>query len=144
MNVAEIIQRKGSEVATVTPDDPVSAVVAILAEKGFGALVVSNDGSSIDGIVSERDIVRRLGSDGPAILDQPVGSVMTHDVRTCTSQDSVEWLMGMMTEHRIRHLPVQDNGALAGMISIGDVVKWRVTELEDEMGHLENYIKQGW
>lgn len=144
MNVAEIIQRKGTDVVTVMPDDPVSVVVSRLAEKGFGALVVSSDGSAIDGIVSERDIVRRLGTDGPGILDQPVSAVMTRDVRTCASQDSVEWLMGMMTEHRIRHLPVEDHGVLAGMISIGDVVKWRVTELEDEMGHLENYIKQGW
>lgn len=144
MNVAEIIQRKGSEVATVKPDDAVASVVAVLAEKGFGALVVSSDGLSIDGIISERDIVRHLGADGPSVLERPVGSIMTSDVRTCTSQDSVEWLMGMMTEHRIRHMPVQNSDGLGGMISIGDVVKWRVTELEDEMGHLENYIKQGW
>ncbi len=144
MNVAEIIQRKGSEVATVKPEDPVSQAAGLLSEKGFGALVVSADGASIDGIISERDIVRRLGVEGSSILDQPVGSVMTSDVRTCSSQDSVEWLMGMMTEHRIRHLPVQTSDGLAGMISIGDVVKWRVTELEAEMGHLENYIKQGW
>lgn len=144
MNVAEIVQRKGSEVATVSPDQTVSSVAATMAEKGFGALVVSNDGSSINGIVSERDIVRHLGQSGNSVMDQPVSSIMTPDVRTCGSTDTVEWLMGMMTEHRIRHLPVDDGNGIAGMISIGDVVKWRVTELEAEMGHLENYIKQGW
>lgn len=144
MNVAEIIQRKGSGVSTVTPDQVVSSVAATMAETGFGALVVSNDGSSINGIVSERDIVRHLGQSGVAVLDQPVKSIMTPEVRTCGSTDTVEWLMEMMTKHRIRHMPVDDGDGIAGMISIGDVVKWRLTELEDEKGHLENYIKQGW
>ncbi len=144
MHVAEIIDRKGDRVVTAAPADSVRSVVAKLGENGFGALVVSADGSGIDGIVSERDVVRRLGSDGPGVLDWAVADIMTSPVKTCSGKDTVEQLMTRMTEHRIRHLPVENDGALAGMISIGDVVKWRVTELEREMGHLENYIKQGW
>ena len=144
MNVSEILDRKGSRVATVAPEDSVRTVVATLAEKGFGALVVSTDGSSIDGIVSERDIVRQLGRVGEGVLDQAVGEIMTTPVMTCQPGDDVQGLMSRMTEHRIRHLPVSVDGVLSGMISIGDVVKWRVTELERDMGHLENYIKQGW
>ena len=144
MNVSEILERKGSRVVTVAPEDSVRHVVATLAENGFGAVVVSADGSSIDGIVSERDVVRQLGSDGEQVLEQTAGDIMTSPVKTCMPGDDVQGLMARMTEHRIRHLPVETDGALAGMISIGDVVKWRVTELERDMGHLENYIKQGW
>lgn len=144
MYVSEILDRKGSSVVTVAPGDSVRSVVATLAEKGFGALVVSANGSTIDGIVSERDIVRQLDRDGERVLDESVGEIMTTPVMTCAPGDRVQGLMSRMTEHRIRHLPVEKDGSLAGMISIGDVVKWRVTELEQEMGHLENYIKQGW
>jgi len=144
MHVVEIIDRKGDKVVTAHPSDSVRSVVSKLAEHGFGALVVSAGGGSIDGIVSERDVVRRLGSDGPGVLDWSVSDIMTSPVRTCSGSDTVADLMTRMTEHRIRHLPVEKDGALSGMISIGDVVKWRVTELEREMGHLENYIKQGW
>ncbi|MBT8241742.1 MAG: CBS domain-containing protein [Acidimicrobiia bacterium] len=144
MNVSEILDRKGNRVVTVAPEDSVRTVVATLAERGFGALVVSSDGSTIDGIVSERDIVRQLGREGERVLDQAVGGIMTTPVMTCQPGDDVQGLMSRMTEHRIRHLPVSTDGALSGMISIGDVVKWRVTELERDMGHLENYIKQGW
>ncbi len=144
MNVSEILDRKGNLVVTVAPEDSVRSVVATLAENGFGALVVSANGASIDGIVSERDIVRQLGHEGERVLDQSVSQIMTTPVMTCKPGDDVQGLMSRMTEHRIRHLPVENSGALAGMISIGDVVKWRVTELERDMGHLENYIKQGW
>jgi CBS domain-containing protein len=144
MNVSEILDRKGNQVVTVAPNDSVRSVVATLAEKGFGALVVSADGSTIDGIVSERDIVRQLGRDGEIVLDQSVAEIMTTPVMTCAPGDDVQGLMLRMTEHRIRHLPAERDGSLAGMISIGDVVKWRVTELERDMGHLESYIKQGW
>lgn len=144
MNVSEILDRKGNLVVTVAPEDSVRSVVATLAENSFGALVVSANGSSIDGIVSERDIVRQLGHEGERVLDQSVNQIMTTPVMTCKPGDDVQGLMSRMTEHRIRHLPVENGGALAGMISIGDVVKWRVTELERDMGHLENYIKQGW
>lgn len=144
MQVQGIIDRKGDRVVTVSPEDPVRAVVLALSEHGFGALVVSSNGSSIDGIVSERDVVRQLGRDGISVLEHRVKDIMTTPVKTCSPGDSVADLMTRMTEHRIRHLPVEIDGALSGMISIGDVVKWRVTELEQEMGHLENYIRQGW
>jgi CBS domain-containing protein len=144
MNVSEILGRKGNRVVTVPPEDSVRSVVTTLAENGFGALVVSADGSTIDGIVSERDIVRQLGREGEHVLDQSVGEIMTTPVMTCSPGDDVVGLMTRMTEHRIRHLPVEMDGVLSGMVSIGDVVKWRVTELERDMGHLENYIKQGW
>jgi CBS domain-containing protein len=144
VNVSEILDRKGNRVVTVAPEDSVRSVVATLAENSFGALVVSTDGSTIDGIVSERDIVRQLGRDGERVLDQAVGEIMTTPVMTCQPGDDVQALMSRMTEHRIRHLPVAKDDVLSGMISIGDVVKWRVTELERDMGHLENYIKQGW
>lgn len=144
MHVAEIINRKGGKVVTIVPSDAVRTVISKLSQNGFGALVVSSDGNAIDGIVSERDIVRRLDRDGEAILDQPVSEIMTSPVKTCDPTDDLQELMTRMTEHRIRHLPVESDGALTGMISIGDVVKWRVTELERDMDHLENYIKQGW
>lgn len=144
MRVQEIIKRKGEKVITIKPEETVQVLLDRLAENSFGALVVSSDGTSIDGIVSERDVVRHMATVGPSILTNPASSIMTTAVKTCASDDTVESLMNRMTEHRIRHLPVEIDGALAGMISIGDVVKWRLTELEDEKGHLENYIKQGW
>lgn len=144
MQVHGIIERKGDRVVTVSPEDPVRAAVMALSENGFGALVVSSNGSSIDGIISERDIVRHLGREGTSVLEHRVKDIMTSPVKTCSPDDTVAELMSRMTEHRIRHLPVEVDGALSGMISIGDVVKWRVTELEQEMGHLENYIRQGW
>ncbi len=144
MQVHGIIERKGDRVVTVSPEDPVRAAVLALSENGFGALVVSSNGSSIDGIISERDVVRQLGREGTSVLEHRVKDIMTSPVKTCGPDDTVADLMTRMTEHRIRHLPVEIDGVLSGMISIGDVVKWRVTELEQEMGHLENYIRQGW
>lgn len=140
MNVAEILAKKGSDVVTVRPDDPISVVVDVLAMRRFGALVVSSNGSTIDGIISERDIVRGLSTVTTGLRDLLVSSLMTAPVKTCVGADSIGELMEVMTEHRIRHLPVEDDGALVGMISIGDVVKWRVNELEEEARHLEGYI----
>lgn len=140
MNVAEILAKKGSDVVTVRPDDPISVAVDVLAMRRFGALVVSSDGSSIDGIISERDIVRGLSTVTTGLRDLLVSSLMTAPVKTCVGADSIGELMEVMTEHRIRHLPVEEDGALVGMISIGDVVKWRVNELEEEARHLEGYI----
>jgi CBS domain-containing protein len=105
--------------------------------------VVSEDGRGVAGIISERDVVNRLSTDGRVVLDEPVSAVMTTEVRTCALTDCVEDLMRDMTDHRVRHLPVLDNGELAGIISIGDVVKWRVTELEEEARHLTDYIVTG-
>lgn len=140
MHVAEILAKKGTGVVTVRPDDTVGHCAATLAERRFGALVVSADGGAIDGIISERDIVRGLSAEGGAVEDMPVSTLMTIPVKTCGPGDNIDALMEQMTEHRIRHLPVVDDGAMIGMISIGDVVKWRVSELEAEARHLEGYI----
>jgi CBS domain-containing protein len=139
----QILERKGRDVATIAPDATVRAAAAALAAANIGALVVSADGAALAGIVSERDIVRRLAADGPALLDRPVADLMEADVHTCTGSDNVDQLMHLMTEHRIRHLPVVDEGALAGIISIGDVVKTRVDELETEKDQLVDYIRSG-
>jgi CBS domain-containing protein len=140
MHIAEILAKKGTDVVTVSPDDTIGHAADVLAERRFGALVVSAGDGRIDGIISERDLVRGLSQYGNQVRDQAVSSLMTSPVKTCGSGDTIEQLMSRMTEHRIRHLPVESDGRLVGMISIGDVVKWRLTELEDEARHLEGYI----
>lgn len=140
MNVQTILSAKGTEVATISPAASLADAVDMLGERGFGALVVSADGASLDGIVSERDIVRALRNDRRA-MGFAVESVMSADVFTCEPGDSIDALMSMMTERRIRHVPVLNEGALSGMISIGDVVKYRVLELERENDQLHDYIQ---
>lgn len=142
MKVSDIVRIKGSEVATLDPSDTVAEAVRKLAELSFGALVVSADGSSLDGILSERDIVRSLDHD-PDTLAAPVSALMTTEVVTCSMSDNISDLMELMTGRRIRHLPVVAEGELAGLVSIGDVVKARLAELEDERRHLEDYITTG-
>lgn len=139
MNVQSILQTKGSEVATISSATEVSDAVRMLDERRIGALVVSADGRAIEGIISERDIV---GLAAAGTLDGvTVGAVMSTDVVTCAAGDGVDRLMLLMTERRIRHLPVVDGaGELAGIISIGDVVKARLTELEHENRALADYI----
>jgi len=137
----QILERKGREVSTIPPDVTVRAAAEALAAANLGALVVSPDGSSLAGIVSERDIVRHLAAEGPALLDQPVSSIMQAEVQTCAGSDHVDQLMELMTQHRIRHLPVVEDDALAGIISIGDVVKTRVDELVTEKDQLVDYIR---
>ena len=125
----------------VDADVSVAEAARSLRDAGIGALVVSNDGSHIDGVVSERDIVRALANHGASVLGRTVSSVMSTDIVTCAAGDGVESLMRSMTERRIRHLPVTDaDGVLGGMISIGDVVKSRLGELESENQHLVDYI----
>lgn len=142
MNVQSILSKKGSEVVTIAPTATLAEATELLREKGFGALVASADGSSIDGIVSERDIVRALATEGSATLDRDVASCMSAEVFTCQPNDSIDALMSMMTERRIRHLPTVDtDGKLTGMISIGDVVKFRLGELERENDQLHDYIQ---
>ena len=143
MRVSGILASKGVVVATVAPTTPVAEAVERLRTHGVGALVVSADGARIDGIVSERDVVRHLAERGADVLGEPVAALMTVNVRTCSPDDHVEDLMRRMTELRARHLPVVIDGTLAGIISIGDVVKWRVTELEDEARQLHDYITTG-
>lgn len=139
MLISDVLRRKGSHVRTIDPGASIGALVDALAEHRVGALVVSTDGSSIDGIVSERDVVRALRS-GPDLLDRPLSTIMTVTVHTCTPDTSLDDLMRLMTERRIRHVPVVVDGALAGIVSIGDVVKNRMDELQSERDHLLGYI----
>ncbi len=143
MRAKDILDRKGHEVATVTPDTPVRDAVAALARHNVGALVVSPDGRQVVGIMSERDIVRRLATDGAAALDRPVEGIMKRDVMTCAPAASTDELMGTMTEGRFRHVPVVEDGGLVGIVSIGDVVKVRIDELAHEREQLTGYIAGG-
>lgn len=142
MRVAEILERKGSKTVTIAPTDSVNRAVETLREHRFGALVVSSDGQTIDGIVSERDVVRALGLRSD-LLDLPVADIMTAEVVTCSPGDRLDQLMALMTERRIRHLPVTVGGVLSGLISIGDVVKHRLSELESETQAMQEYIHHG-
>ncbi|GAA1815179.1 CBS domain-containing protein [Actinomadura chokoriensis] len=142
MRIRDILRRKGDTVATVRPDATVRQLLAVLAEHNIGAVVVSPDGASIAGIVSERDVVRRLHDRGAALLDRPVSDIMTAEVRSCGLGDQVEDLRRTMTEHRFRHVPVVEDGRLAGIVSIGDVVKSAIDELESEREHLVGYIQR--
>lgn len=141
MNVQSIIGAKGADVATIAQTATLAEAVALLDERRIGALVVSGDGRAISGILSERDVVRMVAHQGCDVLTSSVGSAMSVDVVTCTHGDGVDRLMSLMTERRIRHLPVvDDQGLLAGIISIGDVVKNRLAELELENRALADYI----
>ena len=131
---------KGTRVATIRAEQPVSDAVKQLTAANIGALVVSPDGRRVEGIISERDIVAHLDRVGPAVLDQAVASIMAGDVHTCSPTDAMAALMAVMTNQRIRHLPVLDGGFLAGTISIGDVVKARLDGLEEDRGRLHDYI----
>jgi CBS domain-containing protein len=140
MRIADVLERKGSSVATVPGDATVGDAAAELARLSIGALVVSPDGMHIEGIVSERDIVRQLPTRGADLLSRTVSTIMSVDVHTCTLDDSIETLMAMMTDRRVRHVPVVRDGVLCGMISIGDVVKQRIGELEQDRKELVEYI----
>jgi len=141
MKVEGILRSKGAKVVTVKPDASVANVVQTLREHQIGALVVTEDGRSVLGIISERDVVRGLGERGPRILEMRVSDLMTRVVFTCGRDDTVKHLMSEMTRRRIRHLPIVADGALCGIISIGDVVKSRLDELELETNVLrEAYI----
>ncbi|MCU1454329.1 MAG: hypothetical protein JWN46_2475 [Acidimicrobiales bacterium] len=140
MQVSVLLQAKGATVVTVAPDATTAEVAATLTEHRIGAVVVSADGAHIDGVLSERDIVRALADRGAAALDEPASALMTADVFTCAPETTVEQLMALMTERRFRHVPVLVDGALAGMISIGDVVKDRISDLEHETQALHSYI----
>ncbi|HEV2264657.1 MAG TPA: CBS domain-containing protein [Stellaceae bacterium] len=140
MNVNDILKAKGREVATVAPDATVADAVRLLHGRGIGALVVSADTNRLDGILSERDIVHALAERGVTVLDMRVAELMTRRVVTCAPNDTIAELMGEMTRRRIRHLPVVDRGRLAGLVSIGDVVKNRLEEMESETTSLRQFI----
>jgi CBS domain-containing protein len=140
MRITEVLAAKPlKDVVTTRPEATVRELVAALAEHNVGALVVSEDGVTVAGIVSERDVVRRLSVD-EAVLDSPVSSIMTSDVHTCTGAQSVDDLMQVMTTGRFRHIPVVEEGQLTGIVSIGDVVKARMGELEFERDQLDHYV----
>jgi CBS domain-containing protein len=142
MKINDVIKSKAtSGVITITPASTVRDLLALLAEHNIGAVIVSSDGSSVDGIVSERDVVRKLNGDD-AVLDASVDQIMTAVVQTCESGADVDALMAQMTEHRIRHVPVVDDGELIAVISIGDVVKSRIGQLEFERDQLDSYVHQ--
>ena len=142
MKINDVVRGKSSQdVVTISPDATVRDLIALLAEHNVGALVVSDDGERVSGIVSERDVVRQLHSD-EGVLERQVSQIMTSDVRTCGGDDKLTDLMQTMTEHRIRHVPVVADGRLTGIISIGDVVKNRIGELEFERDQLDSYVHQ--
>ena len=140
MLVSNLLDAKGTVVATIGKDATVADVVSELARHRIGALVVSGDGVHIEGIVSERDIVLRLSDVLAILLVEPVSAIMSTSVRVCALGDDVESIMNLMTEHRIRHVPVVEGGRLAGIVSIGDVVKSRIRELEKDRNELMEYI----
>jgi CBS domain-containing protein len=140
--VSDLIRRKGSSVASAPPDTTVAALLDLLAERRIGAVVVSSDGATVAGIVSERDVVRALRTNGPALLDAPISTVMTADVVVSAPGDTVEDMMRLMTERRIRHVPVCEEDRLVGIVSIGDVVKHKIDALQFERDQLDSYVHQ--
>ena len=140
MRITDLLRVKGTRVVTITPDTTVRQLLAILAEHGIGAVVVSADGTSVDGIASERDIVRAFAKRGAAAMSEPVTAIYTAEVHTVTPDTQIEEVMRMMTERRVRHAPVVLDGSLRGIVSIGNVVKNRIDELETERAALTDYI----
>ena len=143
MRIQEILSGKGSDVVHAPPGSSVGDLVVLLRERNLGAVVVSPDGRHVEGIVSERDVVRHLGED-PDLLDRPVSAIMTAggQVCTCSTSDTVAVVMALMTERRVRHVPVLDpSGTLVGIVSIGDLVKSQISELQFERDQLEGYVR---
>jgi len=142
MRIADILRSKGPAVATVTETTTVAALLTELEVRNIGAMVVIGPGGVV-GIVSERDVVRKLHEDGPELLGRSVGDIMSVAVVTCRPEDPIDDLAALMTNNRVRHVPVLDNGQLVGIVSIGDVVKFRMEELQSERQQLHAYITQG-
>jgi CBS domain-containing protein len=140
VRISDVLRVKGGQVVTVTPDIDVRRLLTVLGEHGIGAVVVSQDGASVEGIVSERDIVRALAERGAAVMAEPITAIYTADVFTVTPETLLDDVMRIMTQHRIRHVPVVVDGGLQGIVSIGDVVKNRIDELETERAALTDYI----
>ena len=142
MRIADVLRQKGTTVHSVEPTLAVSDLLAELGRHNIGAVIVCK-GETVAGIVSERDIVRRMGERGATVLDANVGDIMTTSVVTCVPEDTVDTVMGLMTERRFRHVPVIIDGRLGGIVSIGDLVSARMRELELEREQLESYIVSG-
>ncbi len=143
MTVSWILKDKGRTVTTVLPTTPLNETINLLARQKIGAVIVVDEQHRIHGIVSERDIVRIIATQGTAALAQPVGDHMTKAVVTCSEGHTIDWVMGQMTAHCFRHMPVSDGGRLAGVISIGDVVKYKLAMAEAEAEQMRHYLTAG-
>ncbi|MCK6212585.1 CBS domain-containing protein [Georgenia sp. EYE_87] len=143
MRISDVLRRKGDDVVTIRRDATVAELLDLLTEHRIGAVVVSDGEGRVDGIVSERDVVLHLRRAAAPPLEEKVGAIMTTEVTTCTPEDDIESLARTMTERRVRHLPVVVDGRLAGIVSIGDIVKQRLDELQDERDQLVDYVQQG-
>lgn len=142
MKISDVLRTKGVAVITVAPQETIASLLGLLAEHNIGAVVVSSDGAAVDGIVSERDVVRQLHARGPELLDAPVSTIMTTKVLSCSPDDELTEIGALMTENRIRHLPVVVDDHLAAIVSIGDIVKARMDQLATERDHFEAYISR--
>ena len=140
MAVAQILRQKGSTVHSVEPGDTLQKIVDVLAQHRIGAVLVMHGDGKLAGIVSERDVVRAMAGNAAGVTNKKAADIMTAKVRTCAPDDTEAGLMALMTEHRIRHLPVESNGKIVGMISIGDVVKFRMEMMELEAEQMKSYI----
>jgi len=143
MNVAAILKLKGREVVTAPPDTPLRAIAKLLGVHRIGCIVIAEEDGKVIGIVSERDIVREIARAGALVLEEPVEVCMTKTVVSCRESDTMDQLMGEMTAHRFRHMPVVDRGRLTGLVSIGDVVRMRIAEAELEAAAMREYIATG-
>ena len=142
MRITDVLRRKGDLVVTITPDEPVRALLDVLAQHRIGALVVAGRDGGVEGIVSERDVVRHLQARGAGVLEERVSAIMTSPVHTAEPDTTLDELMVLMTDRRIRHVPVVVDDRLTGIISIGDVVKYRIDQLEFERDQLDTYLHQ--
>ena len=142
MKISDVLRTKGSAVITVAPHETIASLLGVLAQHNIGAVVVSSDGVTVDGIVSERDVVRQLHASGTGLLDAPVSTIMTARVVTCSPDDELADVGALMTQNRFRHLPVVVDGRLAAIVSIGDIVKARMDQLSTERDLYEAYITQ--
>ena len=142
MRIADVLQAKAiQDVVTIKPEAGVKELIATLADHNIGALIVSTDGESLDGIVSERDVVRHLHHDG-TVVNNTVGAIMTDIVKTCSPDDTLDEVMHVMTQGRFRHIPVCDDERLVGVVSIGDLVKHKIDQLQFERDQLDSYVHQ--
>jgi len=140
MTVKSILEEKGRDVVTIAPTETLESAVRTLAQNRIGAVVVTSAAGRIEGILSERDIVRAIATEGAGVLDKLVSTAMTSRVKTCTEAATINEVMDIMTRGRSRHLPVEENGMVAGIISIGDVVKRRISDVESEAEQIKQYI----
>jgi CBS domain-containing protein len=141
MSVSAILQRKGSKVTTINPEATVGEAARLMTDRDIGALVVSDKWGKVVGIISERDVARGAGREGGHVLDRPVSALMVHPVLSCRPEDDVKHAMTVMTLHKVRHLPVMVGAELRGMVSVGDLVKYRLDEIETEVGVLRDYAR---